>query len=350
MSRVGPIRLLVLGCRLSHVADLDEKRRVILRDVRYLAAGPMARPRVSIPEVWEPPPDVIHLLDLQADHRLKWLATTRAERQQAIQVMATARGTVNDSGYLVDVANAVGEVFKEAAAGLVADYLGVASDVHAGVQELDAIQTSALQRLTDWQHIQVGWISPLIRDLSLWQPFVDRVQVRIDEARREAEIAFSREKLRRSRTGRSVPVPRASSQVRDFFVSHAGEDKTAIARPLAEELERLGYTVWFDEYELTVGDSLRQQIDKGLVDSRFGIVVLSHSFFMKPWPQYELDSLVAKSMIEGRKMLLPVWHQISREEIATRSPKLADLLGVDSSNGVKRVAEELVKASLASHR
>src|SRR5262245_56175350 len=77
----------------------------------------MARSRVSIPEMWEPPPDVIHLLDLQADHRLKWLATTRAERQQAIQAMATARGTLNDSGYLMDVVNAVGEVFKEAAAG-----------------------------------------------------------------------------------------------------------------------------------------------------------------------------------------------------------------------------------------
>jgi hypothetical protein len=71
---------------------------------------------------------------------------------------------------------------------------------------------------------------------------------------------------------------------------------------------------------------------------------------MKPWPQYELDGLVARAMTENRKILLPVWHQITRDEIAARSPKLADLLGVDSGHGAHHVATELENALRAAHR
>lgn len=61
----------------------------------------------------------------------------------------------------------------------------------------------------------------------------------------------------------------------DVFISHATEDKTEVVRPLAEVLRRLGLRVWYDEYELKLGDSLRRKIDHGLVTSRFGVVVLS---------------------------------------------------------------------------
>ena len=66
----------------------------------------------------------------------------------------------------------------------------------------------------------------------------------------------------------------------DVFISHASEDKEAIARPLAEALEGRGLLVWFDEFTLAVGDSLRRSIDHGLANSRFGIVILS-PFFLK---------------------------------------------------------------------
>jgi len=60
----------------------------------------------------------------------------------------------------------------------------------------------------------------------------------------------------------------------DAFISHASEDKEKFVKPLAQALPRMEYRVWYDEFELRVGDSLRQSIDKGLVNSRFGIVVL----------------------------------------------------------------------------
>src|ERR1051325_3140270 len=76
----------------------------------------------------------------------------------------------------------------------------------------------------------------------------------------------------------------------DAFICHASEDKDDLVRPLAEGLMKLGHKIWYDEFQLRVGDSLRRSIDKGLARSRFGIVVLSPSFFAKNWPQYELRS------------------------------------------------------------
>jgi hypothetical protein len=60
----------------------------------------------------------------------------------------------------------------------------------------------------------------------------------------------------------------------DIFISHAWEDKEDIARPLAEALIAAGLRVWYDEFELTVGDSLGRSIDRGLRDSRYGSVKL----------------------------------------------------------------------------
>ena len=71
---------------------------------------------------------------------------------------------------------------------------------------------------------------------------------------------------------------RENSDEWDVFISHASEDKNAIARPLAEALKAHGLRVWYDEFSLTVGDSLRKKIDQGLSNSHFGIVILSVRF------------------------------------------------------------------------
>lgn len=72
----------------------------------------------------------------------------------------------------------------------------------------------------------------------------------------------------------------------DVFISHASEDKDAVVRPLAHALQKAGLSVWFDEFELQIGDSLRRKIDTGLARSRFGVVVLSQAFLGKGWPNY----------------------------------------------------------------
>ena len=119
------------------------------------------------------------------------------------------------------------------------------------------------------------------------------------------------------------PLPASrDEEIRDAFISHASEDKLAVARPLAELLMQLGHSVWFDEQELVVGDHLSESIDRGLAQSRFGVVILSHAFFAKQWTKRELEGLVAREMVDGERLILPVWHEIDVGDVA-RSRRLS---------------------------
>ena len=77
----------------------------------------------------------------------------------------------------------------------------------------------------------------------------------------------------------------------DVFISHASEDKDSFVRPLANMLEQTGLKVWYDEFSLRLGDSLSASIDKGIMDSRYGILILSPNFLNKNWTDYEYRSL-----------------------------------------------------------
>jgi Domain of unknown function (DUF1883)/TIR domain len=127
----------------------------------------------------------------------------------------------------------------------------------------------------------------------------------------------------------------------DVFVAHATEDKDAIVRPLAHALRERGLDVWYDEFELRIGDSLRRKIDSGIARSRFGIVVLSHAFFAKEWPQYELDGLVTMA-VNGEQVTLPLWHEISKDEVISHSPSLANKVALRTSDySIEEIAEEI---------
>lgn len=147
----------------------------------------------------------------------------------------------------------------------------------------------------------------------------------------------------------STAAPAALAKEFDVFISHASEDKEAIARPLAAALTGKGIKVWLDEGQITIGDSLRHSIDHGLVRSRFGVVILSPRFFEKHWPQEELNGLVAKE-VDGQKVILPVWHEITRKEILLQSPTLADRLAANSAKGLESVVNSLIEAIRAGRR
>ena len=132
----------------------------------------------------------------------------------------------------------------------------------------------------------------------------------------------------------------------DIFISHASEDKSAVARPLTTALRKAGARVWLDEHELTIGDSLSEKIDEGLSQSRFGAVILSPAFFAKHWPKKELTGLRAKEE-EGLKVILPIWHDVDKTTVSQFSPILADVLAANTQQGVERVAEMLLDVIFA---
>ena len=134
---------------------------------------------------------------------------------------------------------------------------------------------------------------------------------------------------------------------RDVFISHASEDKEAIVRPLTEALIAAGITVWFDEYEIRIGDSLRGKIDEGLACSRFGLLIISPNFCAKgkKWPKRELDGLTAIEDSRGVGRILPVWHEITHAEVTAFSATLAGLKAlVTKGMTVSEMASELKRS------
>jgi len=142
----------------------------------------------------------------------------------------------------------------------------------------------------------------------------------------------------------SPPGLETSHRRYDVFISHASEDKDAIVRPLANSLQSEGLRVWYDDFELRIGDSLRRKIDQGLANSRVGLVVLSQAFIAKGWTNYELDGIVTKTTT-GEQVLLPIWHNITKQEVIAFSPYLADKLARSTATHTVEEIAELIKGA-----
>ena len=133
------------------------------------------------------------------------------------------------------------------------------------------------------------------------------------------------------------------SVTRDVFISHASEDKETVARPLAISSADLNITYWFDQQEILIGDNIRQKIDEGIRSSRFGVIILSPDFLAKGWTNYELDGLTNLQMTQNGT-LLPVWHNITRVQIAAYSLSLAGIASMSTSDySVPQIATAIAR-------
>lgn len=133
-----------------------------------------------------------------------------------------------------------------------------------------------------------------------------------------------------------------------LFISHAFEDKAGFVRPLVTALQP-SYEVWFDAYELTIGDSLLRKISDGLNACDYGIVVLSPHFFAKHWPQAELDGLFSLET-PTRKVILPIWKDVTAEDVKRFSPILAGRLAISASAGIPAIVGAIGAAIGAAQR
>ncbi len=128
---------------------------------------------------------------------------------------------------------------------------------------------------------------------------------------------------------------------RHVFICHASEDKDDFVRPLANKLRDAGVLVWFDEFSLNTGDSLRESIDKGLSTSSYGLVVLSKYFFQKKWTKRELNGLFAKDISEDKRTILPIWYNIDYSEILKESSLVADIVGIKYARDIDAVVVQI---------
>lgn len=117
----------------------------------------------------------------------------------------------------------------------------------------------------------------------------------------------------------------------DAFISHAVEDQHSFVRDLAAMLTRLGLSIWYAETALQVGDSLSTSINKGLADSRYGIVIISPHFMAKRWTNWELAGLVNRQNAEEQNVILPIWHGVTKNDVINFSPSLVDLIALNTA-------------------
>ena len=136
-------------------------------------------------------------------------------------------------------------------------------------------------------------------------------------------------------------INKEDSSIYDVFLSHASEDKDEVARPLATLLQERGLRVWYDEFELSIGDNLVAKLNAGINASRFGILVLSDAFFAKRWTNHELNMLEHLWVTEDR-IMFPIWHNITVQEIREFRPSLANIFGLSTAiYTVEEIAKEI---------
>jgi hypothetical protein len=129
------------------------------------------------------------------------------------------------------------------------------------------------------------------------------------------------------------------------FISHDSRDKKDIAQPIALGLIKMRCPVWYDEYSLRVGDSLRTSIEKGLKESKKCILILSPNFLSNTgWTKTEFDSVFTRQILEGTNVILPVWCGVTKQQIYEYSPSLLDKFAVRWDEGVEEVLRKLCRA------
>lgn len=145
--------------------------------------------------------------------------------------------------------------------------------------------------------------------------------------------------------GPSMAASRAAIEKPLAFISHDWRDKDEIARPLAVALSKLRCPVWYDEFSLRIGDSLRMSIERGIRECQKCVLVLTQNFLSNTgWTRVEFDSIFTREIIETQKVILPVWSGVTKTDIYKYSPSLADRFAAQWGAGVDEVSRQLYRA------
>lgn len=126
------------------------------------------------------------------------------------------------------------------------------------------------------------------------------------------------------------------------FISHDSRDKEILVRKLAEKLVSLNCPVWYDEYSLKMGDNLREKIEDGIREAPYCILILSKNFLSnEKWAKSEFETIFMKELYEKKNIIIPIWHDISEDELYNYCPKLLNRLGGKSSEGIDELAKKI---------
>lgn len=209
------------------------------------------------------------------------------------------------------------------------------------ISRLEKDKSTKLKSLADKQKKKLDLQSKLNKEEQKERDKVKKEQKEMLTIQQQITREMTKQKAHSLHSIDIFKATQTENVICDVFVSHASEDKEDFVRPFVTCLKESGISVWYDESSLRIGDSLRRSIDNGLKNSRYGIVVLSEAFFKKEWPQRELDGLFARE-VNGEKVILPIWHKISKNEVLKFSPIIADMLALNTSNfTIEEIAKQI---------
>lgn len=128
--------------------------------------------------------------------------------------------------------------------------------------------------------------------------------------------------------------------LRDVFLCHAWDDRKESAKVLHDLLESLGVSVWFSEKDVLLGAPLLRAIDKGLVASKIGIVLVTPAFLERLTNEGVADKELSVLLATDR--LIPIVHGTTYDALREVSPLLASRSGLDTKeDSLTEVAEKL---------
>ena len=142
----------------------------------------------------------------------------------------------------------------------------------------------------------------------------------------------------------TVEVPKYKAKMLpeyDVFISHANADKEALIEELYNSLNKLGVKIFYDKETLEWGDKFKDKILEGTKKSEFAIIVISTNFFGREWTERELSEFLNRQNQNGQKLILPILHNITIEQLKEKYPSIADIQAIDSS---KYTCDQRLKA------
>lgn len=143
-----------------------------------------------------------------------------------------------------------------------------------------------------------------------------------------------------------LQVMNRNTKEHDFFVCHAFEDKTTVVTPLVTSLEEKSVSLWVDDAQLRIGDSITEKVHDGLMRSRFVLVILTKTFLGKNFARKELSTALGIEYSDGKKRVIPVLAGSDEEsqEVIHALPWLKDKLFVRwrGSADTQMVVEQLL--------
>lgn len=128
-----------------------------------------------------------------------------------------------------------------------------------------------------------------------------------------------------------VPAYQANSLPKyDVFLSHANADKQDFVDELYNSLNKLGVKIFYDKESLEWGDNWKDRILDGTKKAEFAIIVISENFFGREWTETELSAFLNRQNQNGQKLILPIVHNITNEDLKNKYPKVAEIQAIDS--------------------